>query len=143
MKFYAVESEFKNGLCVETYKNNNFSVPQKKLITWHLKLGIALTWIQDMMRWYKIEDSLVNILIMHPIVNTKFCSTTKCAIPLYDMCQISLSKKQSLKTIKQKTVAKKYGILYRDKYKPGGFYLLVNSPLKLLINCQVGMSERY
>ena len=76
-RFDAVYNEFEKysqvfDLCVGSDDNENFSGPQKDLITWHWKLGIVITRIQEMIREKNIEETLVKISTLNPIINTKF-----------------------------------------------------------------------
>ena len=52
---------------------------------------------------------------MAPIIQPKFATAEKCTVPVCESCLLGRVKKRS------PSVAKKKGILSRDKYKVGDF----------------------
>jgi hypothetical protein len=86
--------------CVGGLKNENLSMPQKKLLLWHWKLGIGRQCLQAMIQNRIFEDPFGRLQCHPPIIKTKFTSTSSCSIPKCQSCELAQARQRSPK-IKQ------------------------------------------
>jgi hypothetical protein len=75
--------------CVGGLENENLLMPQKELLLWHWKLGIGMQRLQAMMRNRIFEDPFGRSQCHPPIIKTKFASTSSCAIPKCQSCELA------------------------------------------------------
>jgi hypothetical protein len=75
--------------CVGSLKNKNLLMPQKELLLWHWKLGIGMQRLQAMIQNRIFEDPFGRSQCHPPIIKTKFASTSSCAIPKCQSCELA------------------------------------------------------
>jgi hypothetical protein len=75
--------------CVGGLKNENLSMPQKELLLWHWKLGIGMQRLQAMIQNRIFKDPPGRLQCHPPIIKTKFASTSSCAIPKCQSCELA------------------------------------------------------
>ena len=109
------------GPCVATVENENLSNAQKKLLLWHWIWGISIHLIQELMMPQQVEDPDGTNHVMAPIIQPKFATAAKCAVPVCESCLFGRAKKRSPGVSNKKAVPEKKGILARDKYEVGYF----------------------
>ena len=105
--------------CVADETNQQLTGPQKELLTWHWKLSINMSHIQELMRdrTFKLPDGTEKLL--PPIIPTKHVTTKSCAIPLCMSCELAKMRAKSPGVKISKAIEAKAGILSRDSYEPG------------------------
>lgn len=105
--------------CVADETNQQLTGPQKELLTWHWKLSINMSHIQELMRdrTFKLPDGTEKIL--PPIIPTKHVTTKSCPIPLCMSCELAKMRAKSPGVKISKAIEAKAGILSRDSYEPG------------------------
>ena len=69
----------------------------------------------------QVEEPDVTNHVMGPIIQPKFTTAEKCAVPVCESCLQGRDNKRSPGIAKKKAVPKKKEILSRDKYEVGGF----------------------
>ncbi len=75
--------------CVGGLKNESLLMPQKELLLWHWKLGIGMQHLQSMMQNRIFKDPFGRSQCHPPIIKTKFPSTSSCAIPKCQCCELA------------------------------------------------------
>jgi len=78
-------------------------------------------WIQELTREQKLEEPNGTCSVLPPIIQAKFPTSSKCAVPAYESCLLARAKKRSVGIAKVKAVPEKEGILASDKYEAGDF----------------------
>ena len=69
----------------------------------------------------RVEDPYGTKDGMSPIIQTKFATAEKCAVPVYESCLLGRAKNRSPGIAKKKVVPYKKGILAREKYEVAYF----------------------
>ena len=92
------------GPCVETVENKNLSNAQKELLLCHWRWGISMHQIQDLMMPQRVEEPNGTKHGMAPIIQPKFATSAKCAVPVCASRLLSRSKKRSPGAAKKKAV---------------------------------------
>ena len=90
----SLSGQSKQGLfssfeCVGGLVNKNLTMAQKELLLWHWKLGIGMQRLQAMMRNRTFEDPCGRLQVHPPIIQAKFASTSSCAIPRCQSCELA------------------------------------------------------
>ena len=90
----SLSGQSKQGLfssfeCVGGLVNKNLTMAQKELLLWHWKLGIGMQRLQAMMRNRTFEDPFGRSQVHPPIIQAKFASTSSCAIPRCQSCELA------------------------------------------------------
>jgi hypothetical protein len=109
------------GTCVGAVENENISVAQKKLLKWHLKLGIGMYRIQEMLRKQHYEDPDGKTTILPAIFQPKNSSARNCIVPPCQLCLLACAKKPSPKVSLTQQLEDREGAITRDQYKIGDF----------------------
>ncbi len=91
---------FSSFQCVGGLVNKNLTMAQKKLLLWHWKLGIGMQRLQAMMRSHTFEDPFGRSQVHPPIIQAKFASTSSCAIPRCQPCELACAQVRSPKVKK-------------------------------------------
>jgi hypothetical protein len=79
---------FSSFQCVGGPVNKNLTMAQKELLLWHWKLGIGMQRLRAMMRNYTFKDPFGRSQVHPPIIQAKFASTSSCAIPRCQSCEL-------------------------------------------------------
>ena len=77
--------------------------------------------IQELMAPQQVEEPDGTKHVMGPIIQPKFATSEKCAVPVCEPCLLVRAKKISTGVEKKKAVPYKKGILAGDKYEVGDF----------------------
>jgi hypothetical protein len=112
---------FSSFPCVGGLKNENLSMPQKELLLWHWKLGIGMQRLQAMMRNRTFKDPFGRSQSHPPIIKTKFASTSSCAIPKCQSCELAWAQQRSPKVKKVQSNLDSEGAISRNKLEVGDF----------------------
>ena len=107
--------------CVGGLKNENLSMPQKELLLWHWKLGIGMQRLQAMMQNRIFEDPFGRLQCHPPIIKTKFASTSSCAIPKCQSCELAWARQRSPKVKKVQSNLDSEGAISRNRLEVGDF----------------------
>ena len=81
------------GPCVGATGNENLSAPQKELLKRHMKLGISMFCIQEMMREQHYEEPNGNKTILPAIIKPKLVLARNCIVPPCQSCFLARAKK--------------------------------------------------
>ena len=91
--------------------------------------------IQELMTSKRFKEPNGTNHVMGPIIQPKFATAAKCAVPVCESCLLGRAKKRSPGVVKKKTVPEKKRILARDKYEVTDFmatdHLVVKTPGRL------------
>jgi hypothetical protein len=96
-------------------------MPQKELLLWHWKLGIGMQRLQAMMRAQTFEDPFGRSQSHPPIIKTKFASTSSCAIPKCQSCELARAQQRSPKVKKVQSNLDSEGAISHNKLEVGDF----------------------
>ncbi len=107
--------------CVGGLKNKNLLMPQKELHLWHWKLGIGMQRLQAMMQNRIFEDPFGRSQCHPPIIKTKFASTSSCAIPKCQSCELAKARQRSPKVKKVQSNLDSEGAISRNQLEVGDF----------------------
>ena len=77
--------------------------------------------IQELMTPQQVKETDGTKHVMVPIIQPKFATAEKCAVPVCESCLWGGAKKRSPGVAKKNDVPEKNGILARDKYEVGDF----------------------
>ena len=88
---------FSSYPCVGGLANENLSQAQRELLLWHWRLGIGMQRIQAMMRNCTFADPFGMSHVHPPIIKSKFASTSSCAIPKCQSCELAWAQQRSSK----------------------------------------------
>ena len=102
-------------------ENKNLSYAQKELLLWHLKLGINMPHIQELMRVSEMKDPNGEITTMDRVIKPKLNGAASCPPPQCESCNLSRAKQRKPKVAKVKVVEDAVGAISRDKYQVGDF----------------------
>ncbi len=107
--------------CVGGLKNENLLMPQKELLLWNWKLGIRMQRLQAMMRTQTFEDPFGRLHSIPPIIKTKFASTSSCAIPKCQSCELAWAQQRPPKVKKVQLNLDSEGAISCNKLEVGDF----------------------
>ena len=107
------------GPCIGASENGNLSAPQKELLKWHLKLGISMYHVQEMMREWHYEEPNGNKTVLPAIIKPKFASARNCIVPPCQLCLLARARKRTLNVLR--LLDNREGAITRDKYNIGDF----------------------
>ena len=102
-------------------ENKNLSFAQKKLLLWHLKSGINVQHIQELMGVSEMEDPNGEITIMYRVIKPKLNGAASCPPPQCESCNLSRAKQRKPKVVKGKAIEDTVGAISQDKYQVGDF----------------------
>jgi len=101
--------------------NVNLSNAQKELLLWHLKLGVSMQHIQELMRVSEMKEPNGRIRTMDRVIVPKHETAATCEIPECQSCLLSRAKQRKPKVVDTKPVKSAEGAISRDKYQSGDF----------------------
>ena len=102
-------------------ENKNLSHAQKELLLWHLKLGINMPHIQELMRVSEMKDPSGEITTMDRVIIPKLNGADSCPPPQCESCNLSRAKQRKSKVSKVKVIKDAVGAISRDKHQVGDF----------------------
>ncbi len=91
---------FSSFQCIGGLVNKNLTMAQKELLLWHWKLGIGMQRLQVMTCNHTFEDPFGRSQVHPPIIQAKFASTSSCAIPRCQSCELDRARVRSPKVKK-------------------------------------------
>ena len=92
------------GPCVGTVENENLYNAPKELLLQHFRWGISMHHIHELMLKQRVEDPDGTKHGMATIIQPKFATTEKCAVPVYESFLLGRAKKRSPGIAKKKAV---------------------------------------
>ena len=92
-------------------ENKNLSHAQKELLLWHLKLGINMPHIQELMRVSEMKDPNGEITTMYRVIKPKLNGAASCPPPQCECCNLSRAKQRKPKVAKVKVVEDAVGAI--------------------------------
>ncbi len=115
----SLSGQSKQGLfsrfqCVGGLVNKNLTMAQKELLLWHWKLSIGMQRLQAMMRNCTFEDPFGRSQVHPPIIQAKFASTSSCAIPRCQSCELTCASVRSPKVTKVQSNIDSEGAISRN-----------------------------
>ena len=87
--FFRMQGVFTSFPCAGGLVNENLTMAQKVLLLWHWRLGVGMQRIQTMMRKRTFVDPYGRSQVHPPIIKAKFASTSLCAIPKCQSCELA------------------------------------------------------
>ena len=112
---------FSSFPCVGSLANENLSSAQRELLLWHWRLGIGMQRIQAMMRNRTFEDPFGRSQVHPPIIKSKFASTSSCAIPKCQSCELARARQRSPKVKRVQSNLASEGAISRNMLEVGDF----------------------
>jgi hypothetical protein len=107
--------------CAGGLVNKNLTMAQKELLLWHWKVGMGMQRLQAMMRNRTFEDPFGRSQLHPPIIQAKFASTSSCAIPRCQSCELARARVRSPKVKKVQSNPASEGAISRNKLDVGDF----------------------
>ena len=101
--------------------NENLTLAQKELLLWHWRLGVGMQRVQAMMRNRSFEDPFGRHTVLPPIIKAKFASTSSCAIPKCQSCELARARQRSPNVKHVQADLDAEGAISRDKLEIGDF----------------------
>jgi hypothetical protein len=102
---------------VSSEANRYLSSAQKELLLWHLRLGISMQRVQELMRVVEVKEPDGTISTMDRVITPRIKSAAYCPIPLCQSCQLARAKQWKPKVTCSKAVAKAEGVISSKKYE--------------------------
>jgi hypothetical protein len=116
-----VETRCFCGLCIGASENGNLSGPQKELLKWHWKLGIAMYRIQEMMRERHYLEPNGNKTVLPAIIKPKLVLARNCIVPPCQSCLLACARKLTQNVLRTRLLDNREGANTRDQYNIGDF----------------------
>jgi hypothetical protein len=109
------------GPCIGASENENLSAPQKELLKWHLKLGISMYHVQEMMRERHYEEPDGNKTVLPATIKPKFALARNCIVLPCQLCLLACARKHTPNILRQHLLNDREGAITRDQYNVGDF----------------------
>jgi hypothetical protein len=107
-------------MCWQSEKQELVDAPEE-LLLWHWKLGIGMQRLQSMMQNRIFKDPFGRSQCHPPIIKTKFASTSSCAIPKCQSCELAWAQQRSPKVKKIQSNLNSEGAISCNQLEVGDF----------------------
>ena len=104
--------------------DKTLSRARKKLMCWHLELGVSMSHVQRLTKVTETHEPNGRVSVMNRVIVPKLKTATNCEIPLCQSCNFSRAKQRKAEVVKSKAIKLNVGAISQDKDVPGDFVSL-------------------